>query len=143
MLYQIGDTGSSEVGVEDAIVVVRLVGEPLDLLGPTVVAGVRIDCNNPYTRFRGAGEHNRAAPTETADLDDRVAVARAGRCPEQALGLIGTHPAIDIFDCFQQLLVRTVLSHPTYTPSPNTTIHARPRACNHRSDKKISSGAAP
>ena len=85
MADALGDAGAREVGVEGLVVGAAAVGVGGDLLGPAVRAGVRIDAHDLGA---GAGQHDRRAPAEGADLDhadhaparpDRAAAANRRR----------------------------------------------------------------
>ena len=143
MADAVGHPGSPQVRSEDLVVRGSGLSETLQLVGAAIVACVRVDGNDCDSLRRGAGEHDRAAPTEAADLDDRVAGVGRGRSAVQALGLIRAHPAVHVAHCLQRFLERSHSAHPTYTPSPNTIAHTTPNSCRVRSAAKISSGAAP
>ena len=131
-----------EVVAEGVPVGRRLRGEPGDLPGTAVVAGVRVDGDDLDAGGRHRGQHDRRATAEAADLDDAPAGAAAGRSVVQAATLVRGHPAVDVGG---QLAPGVVTSsfHRTYTARPNTMTHATPSSCSTRSLAKTSSGAAP
>ncbi len=75
------DTGPLEVCEEHRVVVGGGIAVAVDLLWPTVVAGVRIDRDHRHVRRRCAGQHDRGTTLEAADLDDRA----PGRAPVGAV----------------------------------------------------------
>jgi len=145
MAHTIGDTSSRQVREERLVVGRCCRGVALDLPRSAVGASVRLDRDHLHSRWCCGCENNRAAPAETADLDNRVArrsaCCRGGEQSPLALG----QPTCDIRrarpDLIERCVGRTI--HPTYTPKPNSTIQTNPIACNQRSAAKISSGAAP
>ena len=76
----LGDAGAREVGVERLVVGTAAIGVGGDLLRPAIRAGVRIDAHDLDA---GAGQHDRRAPAEGADLDH---ADHARTCPGQGHG---------------------------------------------------------
>ena len=75
--HTIAHTGCGEVAVERDMILRRLLGIALELVGPAIGAGVRVDRDDLDAGRGGRREDDRGATTEAADLDDPVAVVAA------------------------------------------------------------------
>ena len=96
--HPVGHARLLQVVEEDLMIVGGLVFEPVDLLGPTIVAGVRIDRHDLDARRSGTRQHDRRAAAEAADLDDQSAGRATGRRVVQRRRLPWRHPAVDVGD---------------------------------------------
>jgi hypothetical protein len=88
--------GAGQVRAKRLVVALALVGGPLDLLRPAVVAGVRVDRHHLGVRRRRHRQDDRRASVVAADLDHaRTRLEGTGASPEP-LRLLGRHPALDV-----------------------------------------------
>ena len=102
--HAIGDSGLAQVGHEGGVVRLALLRRALDLLGPPVVSGVRVDRDHRDAgRGRVREQDGRPAPV-AADLRDLAGRLHFARALPEPLRLIGAEPALDTGDRVQRLL---------------------------------------
>ena len=97
------DAGRREVGEEDLVVGLALVGGAVDLLGAPVVAGVGVDGDDLDAVGGGPAEDDGRPALVAADLHDPGRSGELAGPVPQAPGLGFGHPALDVGDVVEGL----------------------------------------
>ena len=90
--------GPAQVGLEDLMVGLAVLGCTIPFLRPAIVSPVGIDCDDFAGLGGGQCRHNRRTAVVAPDFDDSAPIADALRRVPEPLGLVNAHPTLDIGD---------------------------------------------